>query len=212
MVCIKKKTRHPDNVIGKTSQKSLQHTVRCFQGSMWLLGTHTVAGTLITRRTVKWSHPSLQPLLILQEETTMFSPSCSPSQRLLKSRPGRTKWGLGAGRAGRSSAESPRLVLVFLWPLLRGPDVGAGPPHGGLPLARGSRYFPMGLTSDASPYPFSTATCPRGFLRGLPCYTLTPTSSLAGRGRDPEGLALQFGTHRKFGDRISSSSPHHHAP
>lgn len=80
----------------------------------------------------------------------------------------------------------------------------------GLPLARGSRYFPMGLTSDASP-PLSTATCPRGFLRGLQCYTLTPTS-LAGRGRDPGGLALQFGIHRKFGDRISSSSPHRHAP
>lgn len=182
-----------------------------FQGPIsWLPGTHIVAGTLIIRRTVKWSHPSLQPLLILQEETTTFSPSCNPSRRLVKSRPGRTNWGLGAGRAGRSSAESPRLVLVFLWPPLRGLDVGAGPPHGGLPLARGSRYFPMGLTSDTSP-PLSTATCPRGFLRGLQCYILTPTS-LAGRGRDPGGLALQFGIHRKFGDRISSSSPHRHAP
>lgn len=145
-----------------------------FQGPIsWLPGTHIVAGTLIIRRTVKWSHPSLQPLLILQEETTTFSPSCNPSRRLVKSRPGRTNWGLGAGRAGRSSAESPRLVLVFLWPPLRGLDVGAGPPHGGLPLARGSRYFPMGLTSDTSPTLFHSHL-PQGVSEGPPMLYLDP--------------------------------------
>lgn len=60
--------------------------------------------------------------------------------------------GLGAGRTGHSSG-CPHLVLVFLRPPLRGLDVGAGPPRGGLPLAKGSRYFPMGLTSAASPSP-----------------------------------------------------------
>lgn len=166
---------------------------------------------MIIRRTVKWSHPSLQPLLILQEETTTFSPSCNPSQRLVKSRPGRTNWGLGAGRAGRSSAESPRLVLDFLWPSLRGLDVGAGPPHGGLPLARGSRYFPMGLTSDDSP-PLFHSHLPQGVSEGPPMPYLDPYLLPCWQGQGSRGLALQFGTHRKLGDRISSSSPHRHAP
>lgn len=82
-----------------------------------------------------------------------------------------------------------------------------GPPSG-----QGLQVLSNGPDLRCFPHPFSTATRPRGFLRGLPSYTLTPTSSLAGRGRDPGGLALQFGTHRKFGDRISSSSPHRHAP
>lgn len=113
------------------------------------------------------------------------------------------------------------------WPLLcREPPPGIGlsvaasegPGHWGWASPRGSpsgqglQVLPNGPDLRCFPHPFSTATCPRVFLRGLPCCTLTPTSSLAGRGKDPGGLALQFGTHRKFGDRISSSSPHRHAP
>lgn len=127
-----------------------------------------------------------------------------------KPRPG---WVLWAGRAGLSSAKNPHLVLGEG---KRTPDLAlpVSPsaralalPTGGFPLAKGSGFIPPGLTSDSSPTPFSTTTHPNGSLRGLPFCPLTPTSSLAGRGRDPGGLALQFGTHKKFGGLISSSSP-----
>lgn len=109
------------------------------------------------------------------------------------------------------------------WPLLWVPPPGLGlsaaPSAGpgrwgwasprGCPSGQGLQVLPNGPDLRCFPHPLSTATCPRGPLRRLPCCTLTPTSSLAGRGRDPGGLALQFGTHKKFGDLISSSSPHY---
>lgn len=76
-----------------------------------------------------------------------------------------------------------------------------GPPSG-----QGLQVLSNGPDLRCFPPPFSTATCPRGFLRGLPCHTLTPTSSLAGRGRDPgdwlcnlgptESLGIGFQAHR----------------
>lgn len=45
-----------------------------------------------------------------------------------------------------------------------------GPPSG-----QGLQVLSNGPDLRYFPHPFSTATCPRGFLRGLQCYILTPT-------------------------------------
>lgn len=98
---------------------------------------------------------------------------------------------LAAGRTGLSSAESRSLMSD---PDLRGPSALGSPQH---PSCRGLQVLSEG--PDLRFFPFTTGACPRGSLRGFLSCLLTPTPTLAGRGRQPGGFALQHGPHRKLG-------------
>lgn len=161
--------------------------------------------TLMTRRAASRSHPSLQPPLTLQEETSSFPPSRGPSRRPLKAWPG--------GPVGPGGGQGRPL-------LYQEPPPGAGgreeetPP--GLPVAcsrgspadQGLQVLSGGPDLRCFPTPSAPPPAPRGHCQGPPCCPSTPASSLAGRGGDPGGLALQFGSHRKLGGLVSSSLPH----
>lgn len=108
---------------------------------------------------------------------------CPAMGRLRDSSPGqaKTSWGLGAGRAGLSSAENPtrdwgreeEAGSASSCGLSAGPWSGQaslwGLPHS--PSCQGLQVLSSGLTSDSSPSPFSqppAPVCLRGAFRAAP--------------------------------------------
>lgn len=178
---------------------------RCNTPSTALRGPQQAGETALRiRGTAACSYPGLQPLLILQEETGSFSPSWGPSRRPLEAWPG--------GPVGPGGRQGRPLLYQEPPPGVEGreeetpPSLPVASPWGS-PAGQGLQVLPIGPTSDASP-PLLHHHLPQGVIAGVPpCCPLTPASSLAGRGGDPGGLALQCGTHKKFGRLIASSLP-----
>ena len=154
MVCIKNKATH-QRVIRRRSQKSLPHGTCCFTG----LTSDSCRRVGINSKAFEPSRPSLPPLLIFHQETT-FLPA---TPHLRDSSPGQaeTRWGLGAGRAGLSSAKKPTWYWGGEEEARSGSSCGpsAGPwlgwaSHWGLPhppSCQGLQVLSLGLTSDSTP-------------------------------------------------------------
>lgn len=158
------------------------------------------------RRGVARSHPSLQPLLIFQEETSSFSPSQGPSPRPLEG------WPSGpVGPRGRQG----RPLLYQEPPLGVGgreeetlSDLPVASPQES-PMDQGLQVLSIGPDLRCFPTHSAPPPTPGGRCRGPPCCPLAPASSLAGRGGGAGGLALQFGSRLPPG---SLQGPHLPSP